>query len=258
MHLERSEAVATLVFDNRQRHNAMTVAMWKQVAEHCRTVDADSSIRLVVLTGAGSEAFVAGADISEFGEHRTPESAPSYDVLTAEAQSAIRALAVPVVAKIKGFCIGGGLALALAADLRFCDDTAVFGLPPARLGIGYSPNGVGGLVDVVGPGPAAELLYGASWIKAPRAERWGLVNEVVPVDDFDQFTDKWVSTAVSRAPLSQQAAKLAIRAHLARGTEQEGLDERAQALVQRCYGSEDYMEGIAAFGDKRSPMFKGR
>lgn len=256
--LEHNDGIATMVFDNRRRRNAMSLAMWEQIPPLCAQLDEDLDLRAVLLTGAGDEAFVAGADISEFDEQRTPDRAPHYDETTASAQQCLRELGVPVVAKIKGFCIGGGLALALSADLRFCGHSATFGLPPARLGIGYSAEGVGALVDVVGPGPAAEILFAAEWFEAQKAQRWGLVNEVVGDDMLDDFVDSWLETAASRAPLSQRAAKQAIRAHLATGDRQAELKSQAEKLIARCYNSADYQEGVAAFGQRRLPRFVGR
>lgn len=256
--MERNDGTAVMVFDNPTRRNAMSTLMWEQIPDLCAQIADDADIRAVLLTGGGDQAFVAGADISEFNTHRTPERAPGYDRLTGRAQQAIRGLGVPVIAKIKGFCIGGGLALALCADVRFCNSSATFGLPPARLGIGYSVDGVGALVDVVGPAAAAELLYGAEWIDASKAERWGLVNDVAEDGRLDRFVDDWLETLKSRAPLSQRAAKKAITAHLAADDTRTALRHQADELVQRCFTSADYQEGINAFNEKRSPRFVGR
>ncbi len=127
--LEITGPVATLTFDHRARRNAMTIAMWESIPEHCDDIEAAHGIRVVVLRGAGDEAFVAGADISEFARARHGSNGAAYDLMTARATSAIAALRCPVVARIQGFCIGGGLALALAADLRYAADDATFGLP---------------------------------------------------------------------------------------------------------------------------------
>lgn len=253
--LEVDGAVATIVFDHERRRNAMTKSMWEAIPGICRQLQDSSTVRVVVMRGAGTTAFVAGADISEFEEVRLGDGGPDYDRMTGEATAALAHLPQPVVALIHGFCIGGGLALALSADIRYAADNAEFGLPPARLGIGYSPVGVGHLVDIVGPGPAMELLFTADWFPASTALRWGLINEIVPAADLDPFVAERVGRMVERAPLSQRAAKLAVGACLA------PLDDARQVaagqMAQRCYQSNDYREGVRAFLGKRTPRFTG-
>jgi len=252
---EVNGAVATVVFDHADRRNAMTKRMWEQIPGICAEIERSSRIRVVVLRGAGNVAFVAGADISEFRDIRQGSGGVRYDEMTAAATSALTNLPKPVVALIHGFCIGGGLALALSADIRYASHDAVFGLPPARLGIGYSSEGIGRLVDLIGPAATKELIFTADWIDADKACRWGLVNDVVPASDLDEMVATKVATMVSRAPLSQLAAKRAVANHLADDAHR---DEAAiQALVRRCIESADYQEGLAAYLEKRQPRFTG-
>ena len=253
--IEIADSVATLVFDHTDRRNAMTRRMWEAIPGLCAEIEHNPAIRVVVLRGAGSTAFVAGADISEFREIRQGSGGAAYDRMTAAATDAITGLSKPVIALVHGFCIGGGLALALSADIRFAAQDAVFGLPPARLGIGYSAAGVGVLVDTVGPAAAKELIFTAEWIDAAKALRWGLVNDVVDGAELDRFVADRASIIASRAPLSQLAAKRAVANHLAVAGERN--DPAVEELIHRCIASDDYQEGITAFLEKRPPRFTG-
>lgn len=256
VHLETDGPVATVVFDHAARRNAMTVSMWQSIPGICRAVENIRGIRVVVLRGAGDEAFVAGADISQFEEHRQGSDVRHYDAMTAAATEALVALPMPVVAAIHGFCIGGGLALALSADVRYAADDAAFGLPPARLGIGYGARAMGDLIDLVGPAVAKEMLFTADLVDATTALLWGLVNRITPAADLDDFVAGKVATMASRAPLSQQAAKLAAANHLSSPSNRR--DEDVEELITSCFESADYREGIAAFLEKRPPRFVGR
>jgi enoyl-CoA hydratase/carnithine racemase len=239
--------VGTLVIDNPDRRNAMDLAMYAAVPDAVATLLAHDGLRVVVLRGAGDRAFGAGSDISEFRAKRTGEAAAHYNATEAAAAHAIESIPVPVLAAIHGACMGGGVGLALCADLRYAADDAKFAVTPAKLGVGYPPDSMGRLVDAVGAPRAKELVFTAQVIDAAEAERIGLVNQVLPKADLDAHVAN-VAAAISQlAPLSLRAAKSA--AH-----------DRASAAddAARCYSSADFLEGIDAHLTKRSPHFEGR
>jgi enoyl-CoA hydratase/carnithine racemase len=223
----------------------MTIDMWRAVPDLCAELGADPSVRVVILRGAGEQAFVAGADISQFNSERTGSGRGYADATTA-AYGAIAELPKPTLAMIHGYCVGGGLAIALCTDIRYGEPGTQMALPPAKLGIGYDPDGVRQLVDLVGPSVAKELIYTGELHSAERCLRWGLLNHVTPKDGLESFVIEQARTMAERAPLTQLAAKQAI-AH----------DPAAAETIARCMASDDYAEGVAAFLEKRAPIFRG-
>lgn len=230
--------------------------MWQAIPDIVNQLDQDPDIRCVVITGAGTEAFAAGADISEFEANRaTEETAKTYDDATRAAVSAIMDCSKPVIAAIRGVCFGGGVALAVACDLRLAASDARFCIPAARLGVGYGSGGTSTLVGQVGAALAAEMLITARVYSAHEALMRGLVHQVAPVADFDTVVAGYTSGISANAPLSMTATKRAVRFALTSSPEDKALSD---AAASACASSEDYSEGRRAFLEKRKPQFKGR
>jgi enoyl-CoA hydratase/carnithine racemase len=209
------------------------------------------------MTGAGDKAFTAGADISEFGEQRTsPAARASYDQAWAAVNDAWASLDKPVIAMIRGFCMGGGLLTALQADIRIASDDSQFGIPAARLGLGYGVSGVTALMNLIGPAHTAEVLFSARRFPAAQALQMGLVNRVVPAASLREAVLSLADSIAGNAPLTVAAAKAAIR-EIARPDGRRDL-ARVQAMVEACFQSADYLEGQRAFAEKRPPAFTGR
>ncbi len=251
--IEIDGSIGWLVFDHEARRNAMTIDMWTAVPGLCAELEANDDVRAVVLRGAGELAFIAGADISQFKESRSGASSTNYDEATANAYGAIADLAKPTIAMIHGFCFGGGLAIALSADIRYAADDAQFCLPPAKLSIGYPPSGIGTVVDLLGPAIAKEMVYTADTYDAETARHWGLANKVLPKAELEDFVRERCAMMATRAPLSQLAAKVAVAAHLGLAD-----PEAASAAARRCFVSDDYAEGVTSFLEKRPPVFTGK
>lgn len=254
---EVNGAVGSLIIDNETKRNAMNLAMWQDIPRAIDRLVRNPDVRVIVLHGAGSRTFCAGADISEFEETRSNvEKARSYDAINVAAFKAIKHAAKPTIAMIRGHCLGGGLGIALACDLRLAAKDSVFGIPAARLGIAYPLEAVSDILEAIGPATAKRLLFTAERLDTAHAVRSGLVNQAVPEDQLEPATDQLCQTIAANAPLTLQAAKLAINA-FAGGASPEDL-ARAEAAAQLCFDSDDFLEGRNAFMEKRSPRFSGK
>ena len=254
---EVENGVGWITFNQPEKRNAVSYEMWTAIPEIIDAFTADPAVRVVVMKGAGDRAFVSGADISEFEEKRnTPEQVEIYEQATGAANRALRTIEMPLIAMIRGFCIGGGLAISLAADLRITADDGQFAVPAAKLGLGYGYGGIKELMHVVGPSFAKEIFFTGRRFDAEEARTMGLVNRVVPVADLESQTKELAELIAANAPLTVKAAKAAVN----EGTKEAAERDlgRIDAMVKACFDSEDYKEGRRAFMEKRRPQFQGR
>lgn len=253
----RDGATGYITFNNPDRHNAMSLEMWRDgeavIREFCDAGD----VRAIVLTGAGEKAFVAGADISKFGEQRASKAASEeYAAAVKAFQDTLTHAPMPTIAKIGGYAIGGGLAIALCCDIRIASDDSRFAVPAAKLGLGYAASGIERLMQIVGPSFAMEIFYTARQFDAGEALTMGLVNRVLPRAELDAYCDDYVGRIAGNAPLTIRAVKTAVQENL------KAPADRDTALcaeqVAACFASQDYIEGRTAFMEKRKPVFTGQ
>jgi enoyl-CoA hydratase/carnithine racemase len=253
----RRDGVGVVTFNQPEKRNAISVEMWNGLGEILDAFKEDEQLRIVVLTGAGTRAFVSGADISQFEQRRANADAQrQYDEQTSAGRHKLQHFPKPTIAMIRGYCLGGGLAIAMQADLRIASEDSQFGIPAARLGLAYGFEGLRRLVSLVGQANARMLMYTAERISAAEALRIGLINRVVPAESLEDTVFDLARTIATNAPLSIKASKLAI--------DQVLLDPQARDLkalteaTAACFDSDDFKEGRAAFLEKRTPAFRGR
>ncbi|MEJ8475532.1 enoyl-CoA hydratase [Roseibium algae] len=246
-----------LIIDNEPKRNAVSLAMWQDLPARVQDLVNDDRVRVIVVRGAGESSFVSGADISEFEATRaTAAAAKAYDAINVAAFKALKHAAKPTIAMIRGHCIGGGLGIALACDMRIAAEGNQFGIPAARLGIAYPLDAMSDIVEAVGASAAKRLLFTAERLVTQEALSIGLIGERVPADDLMDCITKHCLTLGSNAPLTLAAAKLAINA-IASGANDDDMDRASQAATT-CYDSADFVEGRNAFLDKRRPTFAGK
>ncbi|HSV60476.1 MAG TPA: enoyl-CoA hydratase [Variovorax sp.] len=244
-------------FNNPARHNALSVDMWEAVPPLLRQAQDDDRVRLVVFTGAGEKAFVSGADISQFEDMRAAREAVSrYEAMAEEALMGIHDFRKPTLACIRGWCIGGGVNVAISCDIRIAADDSVFAIPAARLGLGYRYSAMKNLVDLIGPGAAKDLFFTARRIDAQEAKALGLVSRTSPPAELDKLLAEYRGALAENAPLTVAAGKAITREILKASPDLD--HEMCTALIRGCFESEDYTEGRTAFMQKRKPVFRGR
>jgi enoyl-CoA hydratase/carnithine racemase len=253
----KDDGVGLITFNQPEKRNAMSLEMWTGLGEILDEFAEDPSVRVVILTGAGNKAFVSGADISQFEKNRSnAEAQQEYERQAGAGRTKFAAFPKPVIARIRGFCLGGGLAIAMQADLRIAAVDSQFGIPAARLSVAYAPESVKRLIDLVGPAHARMILYTGRRIDSAEAQRIGLINEMVEDEDLNDEVLDIARTIADNAPLSVAASKLTINEML------KDESQRDMAAIRRmsdiCFNSADYKEGRTAFMEKRAPKWLGR
>jgi enoyl-CoA hydratase len=252
-----ADGVGIITFNNPEKRNAMSLDMWEGLGHALVELRDNPDIRVVVLTGAGDKAFVSGADISQFEKTRhNAEASEEYSRRSAAQRALLADYPKPIIACIRGFCLGGGMQVAMAADIRIASDNSQFGIPAAKLGIAYGYDGLKHLVSLVGPSWARLLMYTGMRIDAAEAVRIGLVDRVVADADLWNATSEIARTISGNAPLAIKAAKITIAQVL------KDPAERDMGAIKQigtdCMDSEDFREGRRAFMEKRKPQFHGK
>jgi enoyl-CoA hydratase/carnithine racemase len=253
--VEKRGATGWLVFDNPAKRNALNAAMWRGIPEALAQFESDPRVRCVVLRGSGTQAFTAGADISDFDNIRAQRPTGKYESFMDQVLDAIQGSSKPSIAMIHGFCFGGGLELALACDLRYCGTSAQFAIPAAKLGVGYNVEGHKRLLETVGHAQAREIMFLGRRYDADEAVRMGLVNRAMPDAELESFVEEALRTLSENAPLSIANSKTIIEEFVKASGEPD--HARMKASIERARNSSDLQEGRRAFAEKRKPNFRG-
>ena len=251
------DGIGWITFNSPERRNAISLEMWEGLGVILENFQNDKDVRVVVMKGAGDKAFVSGADISEFDTKRgSAEQKKQYGEVSANANRWLGKLDKPLIAMIQGFCIGGGLATALSADVRFATPDSTFGIPAAKLGLGYDYGGLKALCNLVGPSRAKDIMFSARFLKVEEALRIGLINFVVSREELEKEVKGYAKMVAANAPLTVKAAKAAVNEAMKDAANRD--IDSINAMVNACFDSEDYKEGRVAFKEKRKPSFQGR
>lgn len=255
--VRKNKRVGYIGLNQPEKHNAISYEMWQDIARVVDDFESDDQVRVIVVSGEGGRAFSSGADISQFEQKRgSPDAIEVYNRQMNLAYRKLTDVSKPTIARIAGYCIGGGLATALCCDLRIASDDSRFGIPAARLGLGYGYDALKPLVGLVGPTRAKEILFTARQFTAAEAYDMGLVNRVLTRDELDDFVDEYTRTIADNAPLTIKACKQII-AEISKDPDHRDLD-LCKRLVDACYASRDYKEGRKAFMQKRKLKFQGK
>ncbi len=257
MRAEIDNGIGWMIFNNPARHNALSLEMWQGIGDILEHYNASDEVRVVMMRGAGGKAFVSGADISEFDTKRAnAEQKETYGQIAGRATRWLNKLEKPLIALIEGYCIGGGLATALSADIRIATPDSKFGIPAAKLGLGYEYEGLAKLARVVGPSRARDIMFTARFMDADEALGMGLINFVQSRDNIESYCLEYAQRIAGNAPLTVKAAKAAINTW-ENGSRAEDVNQ-VRTQVDGCFNSEDYKEGRRAFSEKRTPRFQGK
>jgi len=255
--LDEDGSTLQIQFNNPDRHNALSMDMWEAVVPLLSAAKNDDRIRLVVFSGAGEKAFVSGADITQFEDLRAAQEAVArYESVAEQALMGIYNFSKPTLASIKGYCIGGGVNVAMSCDIRIASSDAVFAIPAARLGLGYRYSALKNLVDLVGPAMAKDLFFTARRIDANEARNIGLITRVCETEELPVLQAEYKKALAENAPITVRAGK-AIIAEILRASPEIDHDKCRQ-LIRDCFESDDYKEGRRAFMEKRKPVFRGK